>query len=142
MTDRQAATRRRLADSDALQARLWATTMAAVAARRDDVASSFLQSMNTTIDLAAMCKAARLAHVPARAFVILMIYVAISAATLGHISGGGRRGSTAILMVLLATAFTLILDIDASNRGGVAESQEPMRDLKAVIAAGTVTPGQ
>ena len=124
-----------LAESGALQANMWTVTVAAIATQRDDVASAFMDSMNETIDDAAARKAARLAHVPQRVFVVLFAYMLITAAILGFVVGEMRRVTAAALMALLTVAYMMIIDIDSPNRGGVRESQEAMSDLKAFIAA-------
>lgn len=134
-----------LSESDALQASLWSTTVAAIAPLRDDVASSFMESMNETIDDAAARKAARLAHVPQRVFVVLFFYMLMTSGVLGYVIARRRRGAVLTLMALLTISYTLIIDIDSPNGGRVRESQQSMEDLKAFIAGhppasfGTVT---
>lgn len=136
---------RLLAESDAVQASMWAQTIAAIAPMRDDVASSFMQTMNETIDDAAARKAARMAHVPQRVFVVLIVYMLMTAAVMGYVIAERRRGAVLTLLALLTISYVLIIDIDSPNRGRVRESQMPMEDLKAFIAAhpsasfGTVT---
>lgn len=128
-------TARLVEESDALHARLWAETIAAIAPTRDDVASSFMESMNATIDDAAARKAARLAHVPQRVFVVLLGYMLVTSGVLGYVISERRRGAVVMLLALLTVSYLLIVDIDSPNRGGVRESQEAMVDLKAFIAA-------
>ena len=136
---------RLLGESDALQAGLWTVTIAAIAPLRDDVAASFVDSMNETIDDAAARKAARLAHVPQRVFFVLLVYMLMTSGVLGYVIAERRRGAVVTLLALLTVAYMLIIDIDSPNRGRVRESQEAMTDLKAFIAAhpsasfGTVT---
>jgi hypothetical protein len=136
---------RLLADSNALQASLWTETIAAIAPQRDDVASSFMESMNETIDDAAARKAARMARVPQRVFAVLFIYMLMTSGVMGYVIAERRRGAVLTLLALLTLSYLLIVDIDSPNRGGVRESQEAMKDLKAFIAAhpsasfGTVT---
>ena len=127
--------RRLLDDTDALQGSLWAETIAAIAPQRDDVASSFMETMNATIDAAAARKAARLAHVPQRVFVVLLVYMLMSSGVMGYVIAKRRRGAVLTLLALLTVSYMLILDIDSPNRGRVRESQVPMEDLKAFIAA-------
>ena len=124
-----------LAESDALHASMWTATVAAIAPQRDDVASSFMDSMNETIDDAAARKAARLAHVPQRVFAVLFGYMLITSGILGFVVGEMRRVTAATLLALTTVSYMMIVDIDSPNRGGVRESQEAMSDLKAFIAA-------
>jgi hypothetical protein len=126
---------RLLAQSDALQGSLWAATIAAIAPQRDDVASSFMETMNSTIDIAAARKAARLAHVPQRVFGVLFAYMIMTAGVMGYVIAARRRGAVLTLLALLTVSFMLIIDIDSPNRGRVRESQAGMADLKAFIAA-------
>jgi hypothetical protein len=127
--------RRLLAQADALQARLWAETIAAIAPQRDDVSSSFMETMNATIDVSAARKASRLAQVPQRVFVVLFVYMLMTAGVLGYVIAKQRRGAVLTLMVLLTVAYMLIIDIDSPNRGRVRESQGAMEDLKAFMVA-------
>jgi len=124
-----------LAESSALHASMWTESLAAIAGKRDDVSSAFMQSMNDTIDDAAARKAARLAHVPPRVFTVLFAYMLITAAILGFVVGEMRTVTAATLLALLTGSYMMIIDIDSPNRGGVRESQQAMIDLKAFIAA-------
>lgn len=124
-----------LAETDTLHASMWTESLAAIALKRDDVASAFMQSMNDTIDDAAARKAARLAHVPPRVFTVLFAYMLITAAILGFVVGEMRTVTAATLLALLTGSYMMIIDIDSPNRGGVRESQQAMIDLKAFIAA-------
>jgi hypothetical protein len=126
---------RLLDESSTLQASMWAQTIAAIAPMRDDVASSFMETMNETIDDAAARKAARMAHVPQRVFVILIVYMLMTAGVMGYVIAERRRGAVLTLLALLTISYMLIIDIDSPNRGRVRESQAPMEDLKAFIAA-------
>ena len=124
-----------LAITDALQTQLWAETVAAVGPKRDGISSAFLTSMNQTIDLAASRKAARIAHVPARVFATLLIYMAAAACSLGYIFADVRRIVGASLLLLITLAFQLIVDIDRPVSGTMKESQQPMQDLKVSLSA-------
>jgi len=126
---------RLLGASDALQASLWAQTIASIAPLRDDVASSFMDTMNETINVSAARKGARMAHVPQRVFVVLFIYMLMTSAVMGYVIAERRRGAVLTLMALLTVSYMLIIDIDSPNRGRVRESQMAMEDLKAFIAA-------
>ena len=129
-------TTRLLAVTDALQTRLWAATVAAVKPTPDsEIAASFVETMNETIDLAAARKIARRAHVPTRVHEMLLIYMMISAGVLGYVVDGRRRLPGGLLLALLTMSMMLIIDIDRPTRGGITVSQRPMEELKASIAA-------
>jgi hypothetical protein len=111
---------------------LWQATVAAFPSIKDyDFSSSYLESMNTVIDLDTSRKAARRAHVPGSVFLVLSIYAIGTAAVLGYVLIGIRgRISAAAVMMLFTLAFLLIIDIDRPTLGTVRESQAPMEWLR------------
>lgn len=119
--------------STALQDRMWAETVAAVNANRDDVASTFMGSMSAVIEIDVARRTARQTHVPGRVFVILFIYMLMSAAVLGYVIGPKHRTAVVILLALTNMSYALIFDIDGATRGGVRESQLPMQELQALM---------
>lgn len=125
-------TRNRLmADSDRQQAMLWGATVAAVRPIRHlEIAPTFVETMNATIDAGAARVAARRGHVPGRVLLLLVTYMTISSFILGYvIAGSQRQTATAFLLGLLSLAYSLILDIDRPVGGGVTVPQTPMEDL-------------
>jgi hypothetical protein len=128
-----------LAANERLVTRLWQATVAAFPSIRDyDFSSSFLDSMNTVINLDESRKAARLAHVPSAVFVVLAIYAASVAIVLGFVLTGVRgRIAGVILLGLFTLSVLLIIDIDRPATGGIRESQAPMERLRASMAART-----
>lgn len=126
-----------LATDAQLDTDLWAATNAAF----DDVkgldySSTFVEAINTVIDLGAARKAARSTHVPTEVFGVLLIYLVATSGTLGYVLTGLRgRLAAGILLVLLAVSLLLIIDIDRPTMGGVRESQAPMEDLVSSLKA-------
>lgn len=120
-----------------LVTQLWQATVAAFPSIRDyDFSSSFLDSMNTVIDLDTSRKAARRAHVPATVFVVLGIYGIGAAMVLGYVLVGTRgRLTAASVLALFSLSFLLIIDIDRPTLGTIRESQEPIQWLRATLAA-------
>ena len=118
--------------NDQLVTQLWQATVAAFPTIKDyDFSSSYLESMNTVIDLDTSRKAARRAHVPSTVFLVLSIYAVGTAAVLGYVLVGIRgRISAAAVMMLFTLAFLLIIDIDRPTLGTVRESQGPMEWLR------------
>lgn len=117
--------------------RLWAETRTAVwPVRNLETAQGFVESMNATIDMATTRKAARLAHVPTRLLVALLLYMTVGAFAVGAAVERlrGHWGAWTLLVLMTAT-YLLILDIDHPNRGGVRERQTPMEDLIASMRA-------
>lgn len=126
-----------VAKNDGLITNLWQATVAAFPTIKDyDFSSSYLESMNTVIDLDAARKVGRRAHVPTTVFVVLGIYALVTAAVLGYVLSGLRgRIAAAIVLALFAMSFLLILDIDRPTLGTINESQEPMEWLRASLNA-------
>ena len=114
---------------------LWTATASAFQTIKGlDFSSAYLESMNLLIDLDASRKAARNAHVPTEVFVILVVYLAVTAAVLGYVLVGPRgRSAAAFMLALLLMSLLLIIDIDSPNRGGVRESQGPMLALQKMM---------
>lgn len=111
---------------------LWQATVAAFPSIKDyDFSSSYLDSMNTVIDLDTSRKAARSAHVPNTVFLVLAIYAVGTAAVLGYVMVGAQGQMAAgAVMAFFALSFLLIIDIDRPTLGTVRESQEPMKWLR------------
>jgi hypothetical protein len=128
-------TGRLLAVTDALHVQLWSATLAAVKPARDPVSASFMGAMGQILDLAVTRRAVRRAHVPKRVFLVLLVYMTVTAGLLGHVLSATMRSALRIFLVLLTMSFLLIMDIDGPTRGGVIEVQGPMEDLKATLAA-------
>lgn len=125
-------TARLLGQSNALQGQMWEAALAAIAPRRDDVSASFMDAMSQAVEVGAERRAARQAHVPKRVFTILIIYMAASAAMMGHVMRRSWHVAVVSLYLLLTLSYVLILDIDDATSGGVRESQRPMEDLRAL----------
>jgi hypothetical protein len=124
-------------EHDRLVTGLWQATVAAFPSIRDyDFSSSFIDSMNTVIDLDASRIASRRAHVPPEVFVVLGIYGAGVALVLGYVLIGWRgRVAGAFLIALFTLAMLLIIDIDMPTTGGIRESQAPIERIRATLAA-------
>ncbi|MGH6997703.1 MAG: hypothetical protein ACREEO_05875 [Phenylobacterium sp.] len=118
-----------LVKNDRLVIDLWAATAAGFQAVKGlDFSSAYLDSMNTLIDLDTSRKAARTVHVPTEVFLVLMIYLVVTAGVLGYVLSGPRGRAAAVFMLgLLWMSMLLIVDIDRPTRGGVRESQAPMQ---------------
>jgi len=124
-----------LARNDALLVQLWAATAAAFDSVRTTAFSDSLpQVMGEVTDLDAARKAARHARVPTVVFVVLLIYVIVTAGMLGYVQAASRRVvAVGLLFALKVMSLMLIMDIDRPNGGGVRESQEPMRTLLVTL---------
>lgn len=99
--------------------------------------TSFMESVNETLNVGAARKAARFATIPARVLVTLLLYLAVTSVIVGFVMERGReRWAAAVLMLMLAMSYGLILDIDQPNQGSVRESQAPMEDMLRSMEGG------
>lgn len=127
---------RLLEANDRLLTDLWSATLAA----NDTIQNSpftvaFLSPINEVIDLDASRKAARRVRVPSEVFLVLWIYIAVTAGILGYARTRARgRRMAGVLSVLVTMAFMLILDIDRPRDGGITEGQGPMLQLRDTLS--------
>jgi hypothetical protein len=126
---------RNLTADTSLQRAIWSESVNAIVTMRDDISSTYMGSVNSVFEVGAARRAAREAHIPRRVFVILLLYMAVSAGLLGYVIGPRHRISVLIMLGLSALAYFLIFDIDSATRGGIRESQAPMEELHAFLAA-------
>ena len=63
----------------------------------------------------------------------MLVYAAIAAGILGHVTRRGSQASAFLLFILLTLAITLILDLDKPRTGSIVVSQAPLLDLQASI---------
>lgn len=101
-----------------------------------DFSSTYLDSLNTLIEIGTSRKEARLVRVPPEVFIVLVLYMITAAAVLGYVLKGPRSHLVAVFLLLLMTlALMLIIDIDRPVSGGVREGQQPMLDIRRAMAA-------
>jgi hypothetical protein len=126
-----------LAVNDALLTDIWAAAAAGFDSIKTlDFSSTFVESINSVIDDAAARKAARAARVPPAVFLVLFIYMVVTAGVLGYVLKGTRgRIAGGLLLALLTLSLMLIIDIDRPVLGVVTESQRPMEDLLTSLKA-------
>jgi hypothetical protein len=131
------ARRQMLAENDQLIADLWREASDAFPTIRNlDFSSLFLEKVGAVIELDAARKAERLAHVPGSVFVVLFIYLIVTAGVLGYVLTGARgRAVAAFMLVLLMLSLVLVIDIDRPTRGGVREDQAPMELLRRELSS-------
>lgn len=125
------------AKNDRLLVDLWSATAAAFdGVRSTAFSASLLQSVSHVIDLDAARKSARQARVPTVVFVVLVIYVVVTAGMLGYVRVASQGlVPVGFLFALMVMSLMLILDIDRPAGGGISESQEPMVILRDTLQA-------
>lgn len=114
---------------------LWAGTGPAFQTIRGiDFSSTFVDSVNGVIELAAARLAARTAQIPPAVFAVLFLYTIVSAAVLGYVLTG-RRGRVAggALLALFTMLLMLLSDINRPVTGTIRESQDPMKRMRASL---------
>ena len=125
-----------LAKNDRLLADIWTAVRASrESAAAHGVTTALLQAYNEVIDLDTERKVARRLRVPNEVFVLLFGYTLLTAAILGYLveRPRGRRAAGA-LFILIATAISVITDLNRPISGNIQESQEPMRMLQRLLA--------
>jgi hypothetical protein len=127
-----------------LIAELWTETLAVFPSIRHlEFSSIYLASMNRLIELNVSRELARVMRVPPPVFFVLFVYVVVTAGVLGYVLVGPHgRTAAAFLLLLLALSLTLIIDMDQPTGGRIAETQEPVRQLKIWMAAQPPAPFQ
>lgn len=131
-----AAQPRLLAVNDRMLTDLWSAALAATdTIQGSPFVVSFLSPVNEVIDLDASRKAARRVRVPSEVFLVLWMYIAVTAGILGYARTRARgRRMAGVLSVLVTMAFMLILDIDRPQDGGITEGQGPMLQLRDTLS--------
>lgn len=126
-----------LRQNDKLLTDLWAETVAVMPRIRDaEFSGSFIESMNSVIDMDTARKVARGLQVPSEVFLVLLIYQIVSAGVLGFVLYGRHGIALATMLCLLFTlSLLLIMDVDRPTSGGVRESQRPMLLLRDSLAS-------
>lgn len=120
------------------QKQLWQQMRAAIAHTSPPVATLIITSMNEMFDIASSRKAEREAQIPALVLDIVMVYALLSAGIIGYVLGEAEphhRMVTAILFLLLTLSLALVIDLDRPWRGSITISQQPMDDLRTMIAS-------
>ena len=117
-----------LARNDQLLTDIWTAIRAArESAFSHGVTTAVLMSYNEVIDLDTERKVAWSLRVPVEVGVLLIVYLAVMAAVVGHQVDGprGRRAAT-VFFIAVALSITVITDINRPMSGHARESQKAM----------------
>ncbi len=123
------------ATNDRLLTEIWAAVTAARESALDHgLTTALLSTYNEVIDLDTERKLAWQLRVPAEVLFLLLMFLAVTAAVVGHQVDGPRgKRAALVLFVLLALSITVITDINRPVTGSAKESQEAMRMLLASL---------
>jgi hypothetical protein len=126
--------------SGEIQKELW-TQVEGLAANgaNSETFALYVDSLNTLIELSeARVVAGLTARVPETVIWLLIVFSGLSMAMVGYGAGLTRRRgllSAVGLVVVLAAALTLVLDIDRPRDGFLQVSQQPIMDVIQQIGA-------
>jgi hypothetical protein len=119
-------------ESEAIHRELWDLARKAATAKPDAVTTSFITSLNETIDLQSSRLAANRNHVPGAVWLLLLAVTGCGAWAGGFASGTLQHRtafSQFIFPALIGIVITLIADLDRPRNGVINVSQKPMEDL-------------
>jgi hypothetical protein len=124
--------------TEALQARIWQATAAALKGGDPRMTTTVLQATNDMFDLPAARRAALDAQVPGPVFMTLVLVGLIAAALTGYgLAASRRRHLVASSGLFMAAALisTLIIELDEPRTGLIRVSQAPFERTAATILA-------
>lgn len=123
-------------ETDALQDRIWPSIEGAVRANPGTVLNGpLVQSVTDMFDLAATRRAATETRIPITILRMMAIYAVIAAWILGFSGAPTRRYGliSSVVLVLLALAFCLVLDLDRPSSGSVQVRGDAMERTLTMI---------
>ncbi|MFL6735391.1 MAG: hypothetical protein ACJ8EY_11945 [Sphingomicrobium sp.] len=126
-----------LATNDRLLTEIWAAVRAArESALAHGMTTALLMTFNEVIDLDTERKIAWQLRVPSEILLLLLAYLSVTAAVIGHATDGPRgRRAALVLFLLIALSISVITDINRPTAGRSRESQEAMIILLRSLTA-------
>jgi len=125
----------RLVRNDELLTAMWGAVKASrESALAHGLTTAMLMTFNEVIDLDAERKIAWDLRIPIEVLFLLIVYLSVTAAVVGHQVDGprGRRAAFA-LFLLVSLSITIIADLNRPMSGHARESQKPMIMLLASL---------
>jgi hypothetical protein len=121
--------------NDQLLAEIWGAVKASrESANAHGLTTALLATFNEVIDLDAERRIAWNLRVPIELLLLLMVYLGVTAAVVGHQVDGPRGKRAALVMFLLVSvSITVIADLNRPMSGHAREGQEPMIMLLASL---------
>lgn len=129
-----------IAESEAIQDRIWSLSVEAVAKTpNQEITSAYIESLNEVIDLhTKRVIVALMYRIPTLIWYALIFVTVLAMGAVGYQFGvtGGRSILISLLLALTFSAVIyLIADIDRSLGGAISVSQKPMIELQKKIDA-------
>lgn len=124
-----------LARNDRLLTEIWSVVKASrESALAHGLTTALLTTFNEVIDLDAERKIAWDLRIPIEVLFLLIVYLGITAAVVGHQVDGPRgRRSALVLFLLVSLSISVIADLNRPMSGHARESQKPMAMLLATL---------
>ncbi|HKR87331.1 MAG TPA: hypothetical protein VJS38_04090 [Phenylobacterium sp.] len=124
-----------LRTNDALVTQIWiAVKQSFPTIKQYDFSSTYLDSINSMIDIGSARVVARVARVPSAVLAVLLLYTLTTAAVLGYVLQGPRsRHVAGFLVALLSLVLVLIIDVNRPSAGLVREGQGAMESLRKTM---------
>ena len=121
-----------------IQQQIWAITEdVAKTTTQGDLTSTFIESLNETIDLHETRVTAGLyARVPETVILLLIFGSVLSLLMVGYSAGLTERRSllsAVVLVIALGAVITIVVDLDRPREGFIQVSQQPLIDLQRQI---------
>jgi len=129
-----------IAESEAIQDRIWSLSVEAVAKTpNQEITSAYIESLNEVIDLhTKRVIVALMYRIPTLIWYALIFVTVLAMGAVGY-QFGVTAGKSIVISLLLALTFSaviyLIADIDRSLGGAIKVSQQPMVELQKKIDA-------
>jgi hypothetical protein len=121
--------------NDELLTEIWGAVKASrESAQAHGLTTALLITFNEVIDLDAERKIAWNLRIPIEVVFLLMVYLGVTAAVVGHQVDGPRgKRAALVLFLLVSLSITVIADLNRPMSGHARESQEPMVMLLASL---------
>lgn len=119
--------------SEEIKTELWKHANGAAKEAPNDITTTFIESLNETIDIDAARITAMRARIPGGVWLLLLIVAGFGCITTGYGAGadGARTTLGSFFMPLLITVvIVLIFDISHPRQGLIGISQQPLVDLE------------
>ena len=128
-----------IAESEALQAKIWAAVVSTTKAK-PELAEVLLLPVNEVIDLHGRRMGASQRHLPALVLLLLLTCSVVAVSYGGGVAGKRSPALTTALAFLVAAVLWAIIDLDHPRCGLIRARQQPMLDLQKSLQSPPAAP--